>query len=168
MFRRPPGDSKMWLRSWINAVDHVGTRWASAFHLSQNRGTGLFIQGSRDWKNYTVQAAIVSDPAKSFGLAARVQGLTRFYALLLGPNQTLRLVRNYDGVRVLAEVPYKWNWAERYQFNIEVAGTEIAGSLNGTELIRYNDSNSALLGGGIALVCEAGLIMTDEVVLTAV
>jgi hypothetical protein len=30
-------------------------------------------------------------------------------------------------------------------------------------LIRYEDDQSALLDGGIALVCEEGLIMTDEV-----
>ena len=166
VFRRPPGDSKMWLRAWVNAVDHVGTRWASPFHLSQNRGTGLFIQGSRDWQNYGVQSAIMSDPAKSFGLAARVQGLTRYYALLLGPNQALRLVRNYDEIQVLAETPYNWNWSERYRFNLEVSGSEIVGSLNGIELIRYHDSGSALFDGGIALVCEEGLIMTDEVSVT--
>jgi hypothetical protein len=167
VFRRPPGDSKMWLRAWINAVDHVGTRWTSPFHLSQNRGTGLFIQGSRDWQNYAVQSAIMSDPAKSFGLAARVQGLTRYYALLLGPNQMVRLIRNYDGIQVLAETPYSWNWSQRYRFNLEVNGSEIVGSLNGTELIRYHDSGSALVDGGIALVCEEGLIMTDEVAITA-
>jgi len=166
VFRRPPGDSKMWLRAWVNAVDHVGTRWASPFHLSQNRGTGLFIQGSRDWQNYGVQSTIMSDPAKSFGLAARVQGLTRYYALLLGPNQALRLVRNYDEIQVLAETPYNWNWSERYRFNLEVSGSEIVGSLNGIELIRYHDSGSALFDGGIALVCEEGLIMTDEVSVT--
>jgi ADP-ribosylglycohydrolase len=168
LFRRPPGDSKMWLRAWINAVDHVGTRWTSPFHLSQNRGTGLFIQGSRDWQNYAVQSAIMSDPAKSFGLAARVQGLTRYYALLLGPNQVARLIRNYDGIQVLAETPYSWNWSEHYRFNLEVSGAEIVGSLNGTELIRYHDSGSVLVDGGIALVCEEGLIMTDEVAITAV
>jgi ADP-ribosylglycohydrolase len=166
VFRRPPGDSKMWLRAWVNAVDHVGTRWASPFHLSQNRGTGLFIQGSRDWQNYAVQSAIMSDPAKSFGLAARVQGLTRYYALLLGPTQAVRLVRNYDEVQVLAEKPYNWNWSERYRFNLEVSGSSIVGSLNGIELIRYHDSGSALVDGGIALVCEEGLIMTDEVSVT--
>ncbi len=166
VFRRPDNNGKMWLRAWINPVDHVGTRWASAFHLSQNRGTGLFIQGSRDWQNYTVQAAIVSDPAKSFGLAARVQGLTRYYALLLGPRQVLRLVRNYDGVQVLAEVPYNWNWSERYQFSLEVNGATMIGSMNGTELICYHDSGTALLDGGIALVCEEGLIMTDAVTIT--
>jgi ADP-ribosylglycohydrolase len=167
VFRRPPDNSKMWLRAWVNAVDHVGTRWASAFHLSQNHGTGLFIQGSRDWQNYAVQSAILSDPAKSFGLAARVQGLTRYYALLLGPNQMLRLIRNYGGIQALAEKPYNWNWSERYQFKLAVNGSEIVGSLNGTELLRCHDSGSTLLDGGIALVCEEGLIMTDEVVITA-
>jgi hypothetical protein len=163
VFRRPDSIGKMWLRSWINAVDHVGTRWTSAFHLSQNRGTGLFIQGSRDWQNYRVESVILSDPAKSFGLAARVQGLTRYYALLLSPNQVLRLIRNYDGTETLAEVPYNWTWSERYHFKLEVTGTKIIGSLNGIESIRYEDDKSALLHGGIALVCEEGLIMTDEV-----
>jgi ADP-ribosylglycohydrolase len=167
LFRRPPGDSKMWLRAWINAVDHVGTRWTSPFHLSQNRGTGLFIQGSRDWQNYAVQSAIMSDPAKSFGLAARVQGLTRYYALLLGANQMVRLVRNYDGIQVLAETPYRWNWSQRYRFNLEVNGSSIAGSINGTELVRFTDNEKPLLDGGIALVCEEGLIMTDEVIIAA-
>ena len=166
-FRRPDTDGKMWLRAWINAVDHVGTRWASAFHLSQNRGTGLFIQGSRDWQNYAVEAAIMSDPTKSFGLAARVQGLTRYYALMLGPSQALRLVRNYDGVKALAEVPFHWSWSERYLFHLAVNRTTIAGSINGTELIRYDDPEAMLLDGGIALVCEEGLIMTDEVKVTA-
>jgi hypothetical protein len=63
----------------------------------------------------------------------------------------------------LAETPYNWNWSERYQFNLEVNGPKIVGSLNGTELIRYHDSGSGLVDGGVALVCEEGLIMTDEV-----
>ena len=167
VFRRPDADGKMWLRAWINAVDHVGTRWASAFHLSQNRGTGLFIQGSRDWQNYAVEAAIMSNPAKCFGLAARVQGLTRYYALILGPNQVLRLIRNYDGVKALAEVPFSWSWSERYHFRLEVNRTKVAGSINGSEFIRYDDPGAMLLDGGIALVCEEGLIMTDEVKVTA-
>ena len=163
VYRRPDNNGKMWLRSWINALDHVGTRWASAFHLSQNRGTGLFIQGSRDWQNYRVESVILSDPAKSFGLAARVQGLSRYYALLLSPNQVLRLIRNYDETETLGEVPYNWSWSERYHFKLEVTGTKIIGSLNGTDLIRCEDDKSALLDGGVALVCEEGLIMTDEV-----
>ena len=112
-------------------------------------------------------SGIVADPAKSFGLAARVQGLSRYYALMLGPNQGLRMVRNYDGIQVLAEVPYNWSWSKRYEFKLEATGAIIAGSINGTELIRYHEPDQKLLDGGIALVCEEGLIMSDEVAITA-
>jgi hypothetical protein len=47
--------------------------------------------------------------------------------------------------------------------SLKVTGTKIIGSLNGTELICYEDDKSALLDGGVALVCEEGLIMIDEV-----
>jgi len=167
IFRRPDDQGKMWRRAWINAVDHVGTRWPAAFHLSQDRGIGLFIQGSRDWQNYTVQAAIMSDPARSFGVAARVQGLTRYYALMLGPGQVLRLLRNYDAVELLLEVPFTWHWHQRYHFSLQVVGSLISGSVDGNELIRHHDPNTALRDGGIALICEEGLIMTDEVSITA-
>jgi hypothetical protein len=78
----------------------------------------------------------------------------------------VRLIRNYDEIQVLAETPYSWNWSQRYRFNLEVNGSEIAGSINGVELIRYHDPEKALLDGGIALVCEEGLIMADEVSIT--
>jgi hypothetical protein len=51
----------------------------------------------------------------------------------------------------------------RSPFKLEVTGTKIIGCLNGTELIRYDDDKSLLLDGGIALVCEDGLIMTDAI-----
>jgi hypothetical protein len=79
----------------------------------------------------------------------------------------LRLIRNYDGTETLAEVPYSWTWSEKYHFKLEVTGTRIIGLLNGIELIRYDDDKSLLLDGGIALVCEEGLIMTDTVAVTA-
>jgi hypothetical protein len=105
--------------------------------------------------------------AKSFGLAARVQCLTRYYALVLGPSQALRLLRNYDSAEVLAEVPFSWHWHQRYDFTLQVVGTLVSGSLNGDELIRYNDPETPLRDGGIALIFEEGLIMTDEVSVTA-
>jgi hypothetical protein len=43
----------------------------------------------------------------------------------------------------------------------------VCGSVNGNELIRYNDPATSLCDGGIALICEEGLIMTDEVSVAA-
>jgi ADP-ribosylglycohydrolase len=161
-FRRPTMDGSMWRRAWINAFDDVGTRWPAAFHLSQGRGTGLFIQGCRDWKDYVVQATITPLLAKSFGLAARVQGLLRYYALLLGPGQRLQLIRAFDATEILTEHSFEWQWERPYKIGLEVTGASLIGFVNDEELFRFQDADSPLKEGGVAFVCEEGLITSDQ------
>ncbi|MBV9998925.1 MAG: ADP-ribosylglycohydrolase family protein [Verrucomicrobia bacterium] len=161
-FRRPETGGSMWHRAWINAFDHADTRWAAAFHLCQGRGTGLFIQGSRDWKDYGVEATITARLAKSFGLAARVQGLLRYYALLLGPGQRLQLIRSFDGIQVLAERPFDWQRECPYRLALEISGTNLVGSVNDEEMFSLQDAGSPLASGGVAFICEEGLIMSDQ------
>lgn len=161
-FRRPASGGTMWHRAWVNAFDNVGTRWPAAFHLSQGRGTGLFIQGSRDWTDYLVQATITPRLAKSFGLAARVQGLLRYYALLLGPGQRLQLIRSFDKAQVLAERSYEWHWERPYHIGLEVRDTNLIGFVNTEEVFRFPDVGSPLKDGGVAFVCEEGLITSDQ------
>src|SRR5262249_55711087 len=62
--------SGMWLRAWVNAVDNAATQWPSAFHLSQSNGTGLFVMGGGDWRDYVVKSTITPRLGMSFGLAA--------------------------------------------------------------------------------------------------
>lgn len=163
-WQRPAMDGRMWRRAWINAVDYVGTRWASAFHLSQSKELGLFIQGSRDWQDYRVTTTLTADPAKFFGVAARNQGLLRYYALLLGPGQQVRLVRQFDReLTELAAKPYHWEWAKPYQFQLEVIDDSLACLIDGKEIIRVRDTDKRLRDGGIALVCSEALITTDRV-----
>ena len=52
------------------------------YRFSQNRGTGLISQGSLDWTDYRVEADVTPWMAAAAGVAARVQGLRRYYALL--------------------------------------------------------------------------------------
>ena len=88
----------MWRRAWVSAVDHQGRRAPGFFHLMQDRATGLLIQGTREWRDYTVSVAACPHMTPSGGLAARVQGLRRYYALLLADNgHAARLVKVYDG-----------------------------------------------------------------------
>jgi hypothetical protein len=161
-FRQPAMGGSMWRRAWINAFDNVGTRWPAAFHLSQGCGTGLLIQGSRDWQDYLVQATITPMLAKSFGLAARVQGLLRYYALLLGPGQRLQLVRSFDSTRILGEQYFEWQWGRPYKMGLQVEETNLVGFVNGEEVFRMQDVGSPLEGGGVAFVCEEGLITSDQ------
>ena len=93
--------------------------------MIQNHGTGLLSQGTADWTDYRAEAALTPHLATSAGLAVRVQGLRRYYALLLHRDGTARLVRVCDGEEILAERPFSWHFGETYDCAIEVSGQRL-------------------------------------------
>ena len=93
---RPAAGGERWRQAWVNGVDQWDERWPEAFRIVQNEGTGLLIHGTREWRDYTVSAAITPYLAASVGTAARVQGMRRYYALLLVPGG-VRLIKALDG-----------------------------------------------------------------------
>ncbi len=161
-FRGPVGGGTMWRRAWVDAFDKVEIAGRGSFRLSQGRGTGLFMQGSRDWQDYLIEATIVPKLAKSFGLAARVQGLLRYYGLLLGSDQSLRLIRCRDRMEMLAEQPFRWERERPYKIGLAVMDRQLAAFVDGEKLFDLRDNGTALENGGIALICEEGLITSDE------
>lgn len=121
------------------------------------------MTGTREWRDYGVQAIITPHLAKAFGLAARVQGLERYYAVLLCNPNTIKLVKRLEGEIVLAEEAFAWEFGQPYDLKLSVSGDQILVSVNGTPLFEVEDEGPPLRGGGIALVCEEGRIGTDEV-----
>jgi len=162
-FRRPLAAADMWKRQWVNAADLFENRFDEAFRVIQNRGRGLVITGTREWIDYSVQARITPHLAKAFGLAARVQGLERYYALLLSEQNTIKLIKRMDDEIVLAEQTFAWEFGRPYDLQLTVIGTGISASVDGALLFDVEDLDRPLTGGGIALVCEEGRIGTDEV-----
>jgi hypothetical protein len=110
-----------------------------------------------------VQASITPHLVRAFGLAARVQGLERYYALLLSNQNTIKLIKRLDGEIVLAEQEFTWEFGQPYHLQITVNGNQILASVDGALLFKVQNSDRPLPGGGIALVCEEGRIGTDEV-----
>jgi hypothetical protein len=162
-FNKPLAVGKMWKRQWVNAADFFENEFGEAFRVIQNRGRGLVITGTREWTDYSVQATITPHLAKSFGLAVRVQGLERYYALLLSNQNTIQLLKRLDGEIVLAEQGFAWEFGRAYNLQINVLGNQILASVDGAFLFEVQDVDDPLSGGGIALVCEEGRIGTDEV-----
>jgi ADP-ribosylglycohydrolase len=162
-FHRPIESGRMWKRQWVNAADFFEDGIGEAFRVIQNRGRGFVITGTREWTDYSVQASITPHLAKAFGLAARVQGLERYYAVLLSDQNMVKLIKRLDGEIVLAEQEFLWEFGQPYQLKISVKGNQIFASVNQTVLFKTEDLNRPLSGGGIALVCEEGHIGTDEI-----
>lgn len=163
-FPRPGDGGTMWNRAWIDGVDHWHPRWPEPYRLSQNRGTGLISQGSLEWKDYRVEADVTVWMASAVGVAARVQGLRRYYALMLASGGRARLVRANDEVVILADVGFEWEPFRPYQLALEVIGSRITASIDGVLIADLVDeSPRSLHGGAVGLVCEEGTMASNEV-----
>ena len=156
----------MWHRAWVNGVDQYSPRYPESFRLVHNRGTGLLLHGARDWRDYRVSADVTPHLARRAGLAARVQGMKRYYALVLTASGKAQLVRELDGTTVLAEGDCALDLYRTYRLEVAVEGSTIRGSIDGE--VALTASDAALASGGIALVVDEGRTATKAVTVAPV
>jgi ADP-ribosylglycohydrolase len=154
-------EGSMWRRAWVRGVDHWDAHWPEPYRLIQDRGRGLLIQGTREWADYEVRAAVLPEMVAAAGIAARVQGMRRYYALLLWRHR-VALVRELDGPAVLAEAPLeRRDYAEPHELSLRVSGSRLIATVDNRTRLVADDSE--LTGGAVALVCENGCLTCDAV-----
>ncbi len=151
----------IWRRAWVEGVDQWDWRAPEAFSLAQNSGRGLLIQGSREWTDYSVRAELRSPLMSAGGIGIRVQGMRRYYALLLCQGGWLRLVKVLDGERVLAAVPFEWQVERLYELELRARGDWLQARAAGKVQFEVQDSERPLTGGAAAFVLEEGHLAAD-------
>ena len=160
---KDPGDgSTMWRRAWVDATDNSEWRYPEAYRLIQNYGTGLLIQGTRQWKDTRVSADVTPHMAQAAGIGTRVQGLQRYYGLVLRKD-SVALVKVLDGEQTLASKPYSWDFGTTYQMSLQAKGNHLQGWVNGELLLDITDTTNPLLDGAAALICTEGRTATQSV-----
>ena len=157
---KPSSGGTMWKRAWIDAVDNAITSRSdlTGYRIMQNHDTGLFIQGTREWENYSFSAVVNPHLAKQAGVAVCVQGLKRYYALLLCDDGRVRLIKELDGRTELAAKEFAWDWDTDYQLRLETAGESLVASIDGDVVFEHSDTDLPLLSGSVALVCTEGRV----------
>ena len=160
---RPAHGGMMWQKAWTNGVDRAEW-WAEPFRLIHDEGRGLFMHGTREWRDYEVSADVTPHMAAAAGIAARVQGMRRYYALLLcrwRQGET----RQGPGWRASSWAsPISTGGLERRTSSSwKCAAIECRrGSTTGSSLTsRIRSARSTR--GAIALVCEEGRTATQTV-----
>ncbi len=157
----------MWRRGWVDGVDGFDFWWPESFRLVQNSGRGLLMTGTREWRDYQVESEVTLHLCSSAGIAVRVQGMRRYYALLLCRTDegrgVARLIRALDGDTVLAEADFPWEYGESHAFALQVEGDRLRGCIDDLDEPLFDVSDNMLAGGGIALVVEEGRVMSDAV-----
>jgi len=147
-------------RSWVDAMDNV---WPdkTGWRLIQNVGRGTFSTGTRDWQNYRVTAVFTPHLVKSIGLAARYQGLKRYYAILLGSDGIAKLVKVHHTEQTLATAPVKIEQGKPVKLELEVAGQHLRAWADGRLIAETRDADFTV--GGIALLLDEGRTAVGEV-----
>jgi len=162
IWTRPVHNGTLWRRAWVNGVDEFPS-WGEPYRLIQNEGRGLLIQGTREWGDYRVSADVTPHMAEAAGVAVRVQGMRRYYALLLCRQGQARLIKALDGDTVLAEADFPWEFGQTHDLSLEAVSTRLRAWIDGRLLFEVNDADRPLTVGAVALICEEGRTATTAV-----
>ena len=163
VLRRPEKVGTFWHRAWVDAVSLFASTDAAAFHLSQNEGVGLLIYGTREWADMRVDSEVVVHLG-SGGLAVCVQGLRRYYVLLLRWPNHLVLLQAWDGTeRVLGKTEFTWDWEQPVRLGLGVRDGVITGEAGGGIIFAVEDHHRPLSEGAVALAVETGAISTSSI-----
>lgn len=159
---------KVWRDAWINGADKFSGAWGdNVFDIGQNAGTGIVSVGTRDWRDYTLEAVLQPRYFKRGGIAVRAQGLRRFYGLLLTNQQTLQLVKWLDEPTVLAEVSFSFEWHQFYALELSVNGAYLQGFVDGRLLVEATDNADVphlrLDEGAAGVVVEEGTMTVRNI-----
>ncbi len=160
--RRPDEPGSMWRRAWVNAVSLLATGGPEAFRISQNEGQGLLIYGAREWQDLCVLAPVAVRLGEG-GLAVRVQGLRRYYALMLRAGRCVLIKVSGGHERVLAESPCAWRIDGELVLELTVRGDTLRGGVTGATLLEAVDRDDPLRDGAVALVVATGAMSAERV-----
>ena len=161
---RPPDEGgDFWRRAWVNSADNF-TGKAGRIRISRDQGEGLIIQGTRQWTDYRVDAGMTVHLGGYAGLAARVNGLRRFYAARLCRDGQFQILRVRDDERtVLAATGFPWCPDEPVPLSMTLRGNRISASAGGTVLTADDDSDAGFAAGAIGLLVADGAVSVDRI-----
>jgi hypothetical protein len=92
-----------------------------------------------------------------------VQGLERYYALII-QEEEIKLVRRLDGEDLtLANCPGGWTFGSTYELKLEVKNNSLVGFIDGKRVIEGSDPDMLFSGGGVGLLTSVGRVGVDGV-----
>ena len=158
----------MWRSAWVDGLDGNEKLIQQDYNpepyrLIQNVGRGLLMQGTREWKNYRVTARMTPHMCEAGGLGIRVQGMTRYYALLV-TEDGVRIVRSHEGKDItLASCDQSWKLGHQYELTLQAVENKLTAWLNQEKILEAEDAECYYTSGAMALISQVGRVGCDFV-----
>ncbi|MCA1510411.1 ADP-ribosylglycohydrolase family protein [Bradyrhizobium sp. NBAIM01] len=163
--RRPAADCDFWRMAWVNGTSFFSKRfkWA-AFRISQDRGEGIIIHGTRQWTDYQASGDVMLHLGNYGGIAIRVQSLRRYYGGRVTREGNMQIVRVRDEqTKILAETPFKIEFEKPISMRVSAKGRTISFIADGASLSVVDSDPDALDNGGIGLIVHEGALSSNEI-----
>lgn len=160
-FRRPKGTGDFWRRAWVSNVHFFSRRFVQDFRISQDRGEGMILQGTRDWTDYAVEADLMLHLGNHGGVVLRAQGQTRFYAARVTRGGRFQIVRQVDEVQdILADCPLEVGFEEPFTLTATLTGDRIAARIGEVEIVA---TDATFAGGAMGLLVHEGALSATRI-----
>ncbi len=143
-------------RAWAKSMDRFEYERDRYDYLVHNDGIGLLTHGAADWTDYRVDCRITPKMAVSAGIAVRVQGLRRYYAVVFAEAGTIRIEKSLDGRKTLAQTSFPWEEHQDYQVEVEAQSNRIRVWIDGRLTLTAVDARQPLTGGAFGFIVESG------------
>lgn len=136
--------------SWSIITDGTG-----AYRQSGTSSDARARTGQASWTNYTLTARVkptaVNGTNRFAAILARAQSNTSYYYLALRSNNTVELKKLVSGSSTtLASAPITFTLNTGYTLRLEVSGSTLRGSVNGTTPLQATDTQFTAGGIGVA------------------
>ena len=153
----------MWKSEWVDGLDGYEDLtqtdyWPEPYRLIQNVGRGLLIQGTRQCKDYKITARMTPHMCEAGGIGIRVQGMTRYYALLIKKDRT-DFIRSHEGKdTILATCKGGWKFGNEYELMLQAFENQFIAWINQEMIFQVEDSENFYTSGAMALISQVGRI----------
>lgn len=95
------------------------------------------------------------------GVAVRIQGLRRYYALMFAKDETVSLIKVRDDKRFqIASTGFEWQHGVAYDLYIQAKGERLTGCVGGMEITA---DDAEYHGGAMGLVVTTGSLGADSI-----
>ncbi|WP_210526179.1 ADP-ribosylglycohydrolase family protein [Rubellimicrobium arenae] len=165
---RPVDGGEFWRRAWVNGVSIFSTAFPQDFRISQDRGRGLILHGTREWTDYAVEADLIWHLGEQAGVVVRAQGLRRCYEARMTRTGELQIVRCRDAdEEVLAAAPCPVPFETALTLSLTAKGDRISATLGEVTVQARDDGPLAFRDGALGLSVHEGALSATRIHVTS-
>ncbi|OTA82857.1 hypothetical protein M434DRAFT_16878 [Hypoxylon sp. CO27-5] len=160
------GPRTFYKQSFVNGADDFYFS-NGKFVVAQDQGEGIASYGTREWTDYRVVVKdFMFNLGHAAGVATRVQGLNRYYALVFikdaeTDKNSVALVHAFDDQKIdLVSVEFAWEYDVPYTITFQVRGPHLKARVDDVMLSAHD---SHYRGGGVGLMVYDGSLLSGSI-----